>query len=37
MFGLEFLVCSLMSVSERADESHISKKTINTEQCNLIY
>lgn len=28
MFGLEFFACSVMSVLERADESHISKKTI---------
>lgn len=28
MFGLEFLVCSMMSVLERAGESHVSKKTI---------
>lgn len=37
MFGSEFLVYSLMSVLERADESHISKKTINIEQCSLLY
>lgn len=36
MVGFEFLVRLLMSVSERADESCISKNTIGTE-CRLIY